>query len=127
MRNEKFELYINYNTVFQVETSVDCGLMLNFIVTTQGFKGHGPIYIKPETLNDAITKLTDMINNLNGNLTLQDIESVDYYVEFRFEGSELVVEGILGDYSNNFLHFHFNADQTVLTLLLKVFLKLEMN
>ena len=126
MKIEKYELFVKENVKFEAELRQDCGTMINFIVESNGYAGHGPIYLNIEKVKEAITILSNMLNSSKGKIDLQDIESADYYITMNFLGPSLRIEGCIGDYNEHRLYFGFIADQTVLKLFLEVLKNMQL-
>ena len=53
------------------------------------------------------------------------MESLEYYIKINVSDNGVRVEGRIGDYNQNQLQFGFLADQTLLSLLLKVLEQLK--
>lgn len=66
-----------------------------------------------------------MVETLDGEFILQDVESLEYYIKINVSDNGVRVEGRIGDYNQNQLQFGFLADQTLLSLLLKVLEQLK--
>ena len=118
MEKEKYELYINKNVEFHAELDQTCGAMIYFTVESNKYKGHGPIYLDKIELQSAIKCLSGMVETL-------DVESLEYYIKINVSDGEVMVEGSIGDYNQHRLWFGFIADQTLLSLLLKVLKKIR--
>ena len=99
--------------------------MIYFTVESNKYKGHGPIYLDKIELQSAIKCLSGMVETLDGEFVLQDVESLEYYIKINVSDGEVMVEGSIGDYNQHRLWFGFIADQTLLSLLLKVLKKIR--
>lgn len=125
MKKENYELYINKTIEFRADLDKTCGKMIYFTVKSNDYIGRGPIYLDEITLKSAIKILSKMVETLDGEFILQDVESLEYYIKINVSDNGVRVEGRIGDYNQNQLQFGFLADQTLLSLLLKVLEQLK--
>ena len=123
MNQQEYSLFTNDKVNFQAILHED-SRALELIVESNGYKGHGPIYLDNVSLQNANLTLSEMIKNLRGEIILKDSESNLYYLKIYFEKQHLIVNGMIGDYCRHSLQFEFNADQTVLGLLQVVIKKM---
>lgn len=124
---DNIELYYrNWNrnyTTLNAEIDSDYGCVINLIVETAGYKGHGPIYLIKKDIPLYINKINDMYQKLEGSCRIMDNESDNSFIEFAFIEKRLIVSGLISD-SQNILQFEFDADQTVLNTMLLILKKL---
>ena len=121
MEKEKYELFKTDRVEFVAEIYKyeNC---LNFLIESNGFKGHGAYYFVD--VKNYINQLTQMLNTLSGECCIFDTESTNK-IKLFFKNIALFVKGTIGDYETHLLSFSFRADQTLLGLLITALKKLS--
>ena len=85
------------------------------------FKGYETFTLFDKFYTDTIEKMGTVHHSLNGAFRICDVGAdTDGYIDFEMNNSKLLVKGQLGaTFSSHSLQFEFEADQTLLTTLLK--------
>lgn len=109
-----------------VEIDPEYDYFINFIIETDGFKGHGPIYLFENDVPVYIDKIESMYQTLKGKCRIQDTESEDSFVEFEFKERKLFFTGLISNYFQKLI-FECEVDQTILNSLLLVLKKINNN
>ena len=80
------------------------------------FSGSYVFCIERENLERDIIKLKELINTLEGIYRLNDMDSDSYVIFEMVKYGKLAIRGMIGgSYSDNYMVFGFEADQTLLT------------
>ena len=90
------------------------------------FAGSYDFCIEDYNLNIYVKNLQQLSNNLYGEFNFRDMDS-DSFILFRMKNfGKMEVSGQLGSFINgNYLNFRFEADQTLLTLLIDLLKNIE--
>ena len=85
------------------------------------FKGYETFTLFDKFYMDIIKKMKTVHYSLNGTFRIYDVGAdTDGYIDFEMKNGRLLVKGQLGaTFSSHSLQFEFEADQTLLTTLLK--------
>ena len=85
------------------------------------FKGYETFTLFDKFYTDTIEKMGTVHHSLNGAFRICDVGAdTDGYIDFEMNNGKLLVKGQLGaTFSSHSLQFEFEADQTLLTTLLK--------
>ena len=85
------------------------------------FKGYEAFTLFDKFYTDTIEKMGTIHHSLNGAFRICDVGAdTDGYIDFEMNNGKLLVKGQLGaTFSSHSLQFEFEADQTLLTTLLK--------
>ena len=85
------------------------------------FKGYETFTLFDKFYTDTIEKMGTIHHSLNGAFRICDVGAdTDGYIDFEMKNGRLLVKGQLGaTFSSHSLQFEFEADQTLLTTLLK--------
>ena len=85
------------------------------------FKGYETFTLLDKFYMDTIEKMGTIHHSLNGAFRICDVGAdTDGYIDFEMNNGKLLVKGQLGaTFSSHSLQFEFEADQTLLTTLLK--------
>ena len=85
------------------------------------FKGYETFTLFDKFYTDTIEKMGTIHHSLNGAFRICDVGAdTDGYIDFEMNNGKLLVKGQLGaTFSSHSLQFEFEADQTLLTTLLK--------
>ena len=85
------------------------------------FKGYETFTLFDKFYTDTIEKIETVRHSLNGAFRICDVGAdTDGYIDFEMNNGKLLIKGQLGaTFSSHSLQFEFEADQTLLTTLLK--------
>ena len=85
------------------------------------FKGYEAFTLFDKFYTDTIEKMGTIHHSLNGAFRICDVGAdTDGYIDFEMNNGKLLIKGQLGaTFSSHSLQFEFEADQTLLTTLLK--------
>ena len=85
------------------------------------FKGYETFTLFDKFYTDSIDKMGTIHHSLNGAFRICDFGAdTDGYIDFEMNNGRLLVKGQLGaTFSSHSLQFEFEADQTLLTTLIK--------
>lgn len=84
------------------------------------FKGHDFFTLVDKEYFDCIKKIEKTFNTLNGTFHVSDsMADTDGHIEFTIENGHVFVDGVLGStFNSHSLKFEFEADQTMIGILL---------
>lgn len=85
-------------------------------IKSDTFSGSYVFCVERENLEHDIIKLKELINTLEGIYRLNDMDSDSYIIFEMMKYGKLAIRGMIGgSYSDNYMVFGFEADQTLLT------------
>ena len=122
MTMENTHVYKSENGQIAIETLYCVGGYVTYKITvsTVGFAGESSICLYEPDIQTCVFQLDQMSDSLQGSLEICDGESDDF-VRLEFDGPlKLYLNGqIGGSHRDNYLHFKFQVDQTILPILKK--------
>ena len=92
MKKEICELFDTENTKFYTEIcEYDGGKAINFLIESNGYKGHGPYHLLKDDVEKYVSQLNKMSETFCGECSINDTESVNS-IKIFFKGRELLLK-----------------------------------
>lgn len=103
------------NIEFEYLYSVEKYTTFNVTVKSGNFSGRSGFCVSEAALQESVESLNAIYERLSGAYTLTDYDSDDYILfEFQHLGHLVIAGQLGGSYSEQFLKFKMNSDQTLL-------------
>jgi len=102
---------------FEHQYTVEGYITFAIEVVSGKFSGASSFCISDKLLEDAVSHLTEMHNNLSGTYRINDYDSTDFILFESLMLGRLKISGQVGgdgNYSDQYLVYQFTTDQTAL-------------